>query len=196
MRTTTQPQVIFMQPLESRTPSDELIYASVAYAEFELGNYAESTSFLSKLIALHPQDPLFRQDLRVVQQKQGQPKSEMPGRENPQPQPSCAACAPSTRRLSPAPRISLAPRTRSRSPTARKWRRHSIRPKTACKPCATRPCSLPRQSRRPISCRAPRRTKSSFSFVSTTKWSATSPHPARRWAARPPNLGNYILDIP
>lgn len=82
----------FSAALESRTLSDELKYGSVAYAEFKLGNYPESASFLGKLIALHPQDPLFQQNLQIVQQKQGQQKSQMfnpqPGR-NVTPPPPC-----------------------------------------------------------------------------------------------------------
>jgi len=47
----------FHVALESRTLSDELKYASLAYADFRKGNYTESVIFLNKLIGLHHSCP-------------------------------------------------------------------------------------------------------------------------------------------
>jgi tetratricopeptide (TPR) repeat protein len=56
----------FHQALEEHSAPMEEIYMSVAYAEYRRGNFSEASSFLSKLVSLHPSDPLLQRNVSLV----------------------------------------------------------------------------------------------------------------------------------
>ncbi len=57
---------LFHKALDSHDATKEQLYAAVAYAEYKRGNFSESSKFLEKLTALHPEDAVFRRSLEFV----------------------------------------------------------------------------------------------------------------------------------
>jgi len=93
----------FHQALNGSDAPIEQLYMSVAYAEYRNGNYDESSVFLRKLSDLHPDDPLPRNNLSIVQRAsavQNQKREQVP---QPVPQYEFPS-APSSREAAPEDR--------------------------------------------------------------------------------------------